>query len=120
MCSNYVPSPSEILKGTHRGERREFKAETYPGYDAPFFRAGQDGLEHVLGRFGLVPYWTKPADEKAASRRTYNARSETVATKPSFRGPWERWTILRNPRRGLLRATLRERQDRALAHRACR
>jgi putative SOS response-associated peptidase YedK len=37
------------------------------------------------GSFGLIPGWSK--DDKIA-RRTYNARSETVASKPSFRNAW--------------------------------
>ena len=37
--------------------------------------------------FGLVPFWSK--DDKA-SRKTYNARSETVASKPSYREPWKK------------------------------
>jgi putative SOS response-associated peptidase YedK len=87
MCSNYVPSPSEIIKGRFRGEIRDYRAEIYPGYDAPFIHGDQ---ELSLGRFGLVPYWSKPERVKVAMRQCYNARSETVAEKPSFRGPWSR------------------------------
>jgi putative SOS response-associated peptidase YedK len=43
--------------------------------------------EALLGRFGLVPHWSK--NDKIA-RHTYNARSETVAPKPSFRDAWRR------------------------------
>jgi putative SOS response-associated peptidase YedK len=35
-----------------------------------------------LAKFGLIPSWAK--DEKI-SRHTYNARSETVHEKPSYR-----------------------------------
>jgi len=41
--------------------------------------------EILLGSFGLIPHWA--ADTKIA-RSTYNARSETVADKPSFRDAW--------------------------------
>jgi putative SOS response-associated peptidase YedK len=41
----------------------------------------------VPGVFGLLPHWAK--DEKL-SRHTYNARSETVAEKPSFRDSWRK------------------------------
>ncbi|UMZ10666.1 SOS response-associated peptidase family protein [Pseudomonas sp. MPFS] len=37
--------------------------------------------------FGLIPSWSK--DNKIV-RYTYNARSETVAEKPSFRNAWRR------------------------------
>jgi putative SOS response-associated peptidase YedK len=95
MCSNYVPSPSEVIKGMFRGEIRDYEAETYPGYEAPFVRGAdvaflRGNRELAYGRFGLVPHWTKPENEKSTSRRTYNARSETVAAKPSFKGPWAR------------------------------
>ena len=36
--------------------------------------------------FGVVPHWT---DTKLA-RQTYDARTETVANKPSFRSAWKR------------------------------
>ena len=43
--------------------------------------------EALIGSFGLIPHWSK--DNKIA-RHTYNARSETVAEKPSFRDAWKR------------------------------
>ncbi len=90
MCSNYVPTQGDIWKGIAPPPGAAWKAEAYPGYDAPFLRARDGRLEPALGRFGLVPWWTKPEGVKAASRHTYNARSETVAQKPSFRDPWKR------------------------------
>lgn len=38
-----------------------------------------------LAKFGLIPSWAK-GDK--ISRHTYNARSETVTAKPSFRAAW--------------------------------
>lgn len=91
MCANYVPTQGQIWKGRVPFPNAIWKAETYPGYDAPFIRlALAEGLEGSLGRFGLVPWWTKPEQVKGSSRYTYNARSETVASKPSFRDPWKR------------------------------
>uniref|UniRef100_UPI003752E0FA SOS response-associated peptidase n=1 Tax=Undibacterium sp. TaxID=1914977 RepID=UPI003752E0FA len=37
--------------------------------------------------FGLVPHWAK---EATFGRRTYNARSETVHEKPTFRDAWRK------------------------------
>jgi len=37
--------------------------------------------------FGLVPHWGDPVK---LSRMTYNARTETVSEKPSFRNAWKR------------------------------
>lgn len=42
-------------------------------------------------RWGLVPGWAK---DPAAIRSTFNARAETVATKPMFRSAFKRWRIL--------------------------
>jgi len=43
--------------------------------------------EALNGLFGLVPHW---AEDTKITRHTYNARSETVAAKPSFRDAWKR------------------------------
>jgi putative SOS response-associated peptidase YedK len=59
----------------------------------PFLRAqgeegaedGENPVEALVGMFGLLPFWAK--DTKLA-RSTYNSRSETAATKPSFRSAW--------------------------------
>ena len=45
-------------------------------------------------RWGLIPHWVKNSEETDKIRKmTYNARSETVFEKPSFRRPilasWE-------------------------------
>jgi putative SOS response-associated peptidase YedK len=65
-----------------------FKPETYPGYMAPIIRLAHDQPEKeecVAACFGMVPHW---ADLKLA-RQTYNARTETVATKPSYRNAFK-------------------------------
>lgn len=41
-----------------------------------------------LAEFGLVPFWA--ANKKRFGTHTYNARSETVAVKPSFQNAWEK------------------------------
>jgi putative SOS response-associated peptidase YedK len=38
-------------------------------------------------RWGLVPFWAK---DKAMGNRMINARAETIATKPAFRGAFKR------------------------------
>ena len=72
----------------------EFKQDVFPGYTAPFVRrppelsSGDEAVparEAVVGSFGLLPHWAK--DAKLA-KSTYNARSETVASKPAFRDAW--------------------------------
>ena len=70
------------------------KQDVFPGYSAPFVRrprelpSGDEAVpprEAVVGSFGLLPHWAK--DTKLA-KSTYNARSETVASKPAFRDSW--------------------------------
>lgn len=88
MCSNYEPARIDNLAKYFGIEQVNFayKAETYPGHMAPILRKHHGQLECASAMFGLVPHW---ADIKLA-RQTYNARSETVAEKPSFRNAWRK------------------------------
>ncbi len=52
-------------------------------------RQGRRVLDHY--RWGLVPAWAK---DPAAVKSTFNARAETVATKPMFRSAFETQRIL--------------------------
>ena len=51
---------------------------------------GSDGKRQLVPmRWGLVPFWwSKPLKELKLA--TFNARAETVTTKPMFRGPFQR------------------------------
>ena len=42
--------------------------------------------KHCRACSDLIPHWSTDA---SIARRTYNARSETVASKPSFRDAWK-------------------------------
>lgn len=97
MCSNYVAvTDTEHLRlhfGIHAPPPR-IKSEVWPLYEAPFIRrhphkdVGDEAVpprEGVSGLFGMIPHW---AGDLTFGRRTYNARSETVAEKPSFRDAW--------------------------------
>ena len=93
MCANYIPSRYEQLQ-QHFGVAppdSAYQPEAYPGYMAPMIRpprtdAVPGDRACALAMFGMVPHW---ADVKLA-RQTYNARSETVAAKPTFRNAWKR------------------------------
>ena len=70
--------------------------DVWPGYQALFIRrplkadVGNDAVperEALAGQFGLLPHWAK--DDKFG-RHTFNARSETAATLPSFRNAWRK------------------------------
>ena len=56
-----------------------------PTQHIPVIRQAEQGYEMAELRWGLIPFWSKsPTTEYS----TFNARSETVATKPAFRGPF--------------------------------
>jgi putative SOS response-associated peptidase YedK len=98
MCSHYeaVKDKERMLRFFDVAPPEGIKADLWPGYLGPFIRrhphadVGDDAVperEALGGMFGLVPHWSK--DTKIA-KHTYNARTETVAEKPSFRDAWIR------------------------------
>ena len=83
MCSNYRPPRSEAL-AQYDIELPGFDySECYPGSIGPFLGSAKPDA-WLPGTFGLLPHW---AVSKLA-KMTYNARTETVAEKPSFRNAW--------------------------------
>lgn len=92
MCSNYRPVSQRDRLLTFFGverERDDPPSDVYPLGLAPFIRLAEDGSGNMVcddGIFGLLPHF---ATEVAYGRRTYNARSETVHAKPSFRDAWK-------------------------------
>jgi putative SOS response-associated peptidase YedK len=102
MCAHYespqehdIRAYFELYKGNPLAA---FKGDNYPTDLAPFIRVDRESGERELGlgRFGLVPYWTKPEDLRKAGRGTYNARTETVHEKPSFKTAWKyrNWCVI--------------------------
>lgn len=92
MCSNFEPIKihnAGWVKQTFDCDMptEDWRPETFPTYLAPFvyFENGQTKCD--LASFGLVPHWA--ADKKKFGLKTYNARSETVAEKPSYRSAWK-------------------------------
>ena len=94
MCANYTPVTDHERLGLFFAVARDgpLEAEAWPGHAAPFVRRtriAHDGPRHereaAVGLFGMVPHWAK---DLTIGRKTYNARSETVAEKPSFRDAW--------------------------------
>ncbi|MBW3496992.1 SOS response-associated peptidase [Janthinobacterium sp. NKUCC08_JDC] len=91
MCADYTPSRKEQIENQFgvRSPQLELPPEAWPGYMAPILRGSHEApgeLEIAPAMFGMVPHW---AEHKLA-RQTYNARTETVASKPSFRSAWKR------------------------------
>ncbi|WP_157272232.1 SOS response-associated peptidase [Azohydromonas aeria] len=91
MCANYEPPTPRHLRLSLQTLEPTFSyaGEAYPGSKAVFVTAGETETADFSpwpGVFGLLPAWAR--DDKLA-RATYNARSETVAEKPSFRQAWK-------------------------------
>lgn len=91
MCSNFEsikPSRAHWVKSHFNCElpNSTWREEAYPTYPAPFIymKDGKPACE--LAQFGLVPFWA--ANKKKFGVHTYNARSETVFEKPSYRSAW--------------------------------
>jgi len=94
MCANYRPVTRMDRLLTFFGVEREpgqpTPPEVWPLGLAPFIRLHEDGSGNKVvddGVFGLLPHFAK---ELAYGRKTYNARSETVHSLPSFKDCWAR------------------------------
>jgi putative SOS response-associated peptidase YedK len=99
MCAHYenLRDPRVMREHFHAAPTAlETRQDVWPGYVGscivrpPEADMGDEAVEprvEMPGVFGLLPHWAK--DDKLA-RHTYNARSETVAEKPSFRDAWRK------------------------------
>lgn len=89
MCANYKAANTRQVKEFVEliGEMGDEDREIFPGYEAPVITLDKETGERraEMGIFGLVPHWAR--DTKIC-RSTFNARSETVAEKPSFKTAW--------------------------------
>jgi putative SOS response-associated peptidase YedK len=90
MCVNFTPATPTSMQRLTGLEAPAYRPEAFPGYAAPMIRAvdvdaAQVALRVDTALFGLVPRWAK---DRSFGKRTYNARSETVAAKPSYRMAW--------------------------------
>lgn len=95
MCTNFTPTRNDRWSRETLGvdvSGLNCPKETYPGYAAPIaLLDDQARITCQAARFGLIPHWAQ--DGQAATqigRKTYNARTESVAEKPSYRTPWRK------------------------------
>jgi len=87
MCGRYAFfSPAEAVRRTFRLDdvpELEPRYNVAPTQPVAAVRAGEEGARaFAMLHWGLVPKWAK---ERAIGNRMINARSETLAEKPSFR-----------------------------------
>lgn len=103
MCTNFTSNLDSTWSLKHLGLElgEALPLEAYPGYGAPFLRRSSDALgldsyQLRAARFGLIPYWTRESEMERISRFTYNARSESVSSKPSYKKPYlqRQWGVV--------------------------
>lgn len=90
MCSRFksVTDANRMAQFFKAAMPDGVRADIWPTYESAYIVADGAGSRRVqLGQFGLLPHWAK---DSTFGRHTYNARSETVAEKPSFRDAWLR------------------------------
>lgn len=91
MCTRYVsPTQADIERFWHIGARNQprwWEPNMYPRAQGPFIRRNGSGCELAVGQWGLIPHFAK---EAKLPYSTNNARSEELAAKASFKGPWAR------------------------------
>jgi putative SOS response-associated peptidase YedK len=100
MCARYQSvrlddDLRKFFKAAPVGVDADSGKDVFPGLVGSFIRrprerdSGDDAVpdrEVRLGLFGLMPHWAK---DIKLTKSTYNARSETVASKPAFRDAWK-------------------------------
>ena len=95
MCGRYGgPRELEVYAGYLPVDRPFDKVDLHAEYskflDAPVFARNNAGKIVVQSmRMGLIPNWHR-GPIKAWDSSTWNAQSETVGEKPTFKGAWER------------------------------
>jgi putative SOS response-associated peptidase YedK len=92
MCGRFVSrtdAETERAFGLTRSAWRKGWASynVAPSQAVPIVRAADGEREGVLVRWGLIPFWARGEVPKYS---TINARSESIATAASYRGPWRR------------------------------
>lgn len=92
MCGRYsLTSPVEAMRhlfGLSVSANLAPRYNIAPSQEVVIARLdAEGGLEWALARWGLVPSWAK---DPAIGDRMINARSETMAEKPSFRAAFRR------------------------------
>ena len=88
MCSHY-----QAVTALERFERSfqaapprgQMRADMWPTYPAAVVISRAGKREAIMARWGLVTATSKAINPKLS---TFNARNETVATSPTFKGAW--------------------------------
>jgi putative SOS response-associated peptidase YedK len=90
MCGRFIAKTDHAWENFFTLKKPPPRFESYniaPSQKVPAIRRVADGNECELLRWGLIPFFAHGAPPKY---HTINARVETVATSPAYRGPWKR------------------------------
>ncbi len=89
MCVQYLTTVNVDWVKTHFDLELPLSTahDVFPTYPGPIILKSHNTDRTAIGlaRFGLLPSWAK---EETFGRKTYNARVETVAEKPSYKFAW--------------------------------
>jgi len=95
MCNRYRPVSVTVVRDVFGFTLLEQPQPLYathgigPWQPGPFIRAGSA----AVGQWGLIPWFSatrRPTGRGGRPISTNNCRIETVATAPTFKGPWAR------------------------------
>ena len=91
MCVQYLTTTNVDWVKSHFDLDLPISAahDVFPTYPGPIVLKSHNTGRTAIGlaRFGLIPSWAKDED---FGRKTYNARSETVSEKPSYKAAWSK------------------------------
>ncbi|MCF9035412.1 SOS response-associated peptidase family protein [Acinetobacter nectaris] len=89
MCANFKPITRLQIEQLGLPQITfSYADEVYPMGELPFLFHSGSGFEWREVLFGLVPKW---ATDEQISKKTYNARQETLLQKPSFQQALQRY-----------------------------
>ena len=92
MCNQYAPpSRQRVEEHFHAALQTDeiYRPGIGPWGRGPFVRQTAAGRESVVGQWALIGDNAREA-KSVARISTNNARSESLASRPTFRGPWAR------------------------------
>ena len=89
MCVQYLTTTNTDWVKTHFDLDLPASSshDVFPTYPGMIVLKSHNTQRTAIGpaRFGLIPTWAK---DEEFGRKTYNARSETVSQKPSYKHAW--------------------------------
>lgn len=90
MCGRFIAKTDRSWQAFFTLKKPPPEFESYnvaPSQQIPVVVATPDGNDCELMRWGLIPFFAHGVPGKYS---TINARAETVATSPAYRGAWKR------------------------------